>query len=150
MNILLVAIPGAILLGTIILGFILAPYLIYEEEIKVIQQERDELKGQVESKISKRRMRETIAELLKKGEQIKRQCRNEKEEAPEKAALDWSQKVAKYLTENLGSDYEVIFYNSDGLPIGVTTISSPEHSRIESYVRNRIARLNQFLAELRT
>ena len=114
-------------------------------------QHKDNIRLQEHShdKATRREIREILGEFIKGGEQIKRRCYNEKQKAPEEESLNWARGVAKYLTARLGSDYEASFYNSDGLPLGVSTIQSAEHRRIESFIRCRIARLQQFLAELR-
>lgn len=138
-------IPVWVWIGLAVFGLFIAQFFAFHK----LRVERDNLKQPLNDKAKRRAMRETLAEFLKEGEQIKRQCRNEKEKAPKKEALDWAEKVAKYLTENLGSDYEATFYNSDGLPVGFTVLSSPEHQNIEAYMKFRIARLQQFLTELR-
>ena len=96
-----------------------------------------------------RKIRETLGGYLGEGEEIKNECHNESIPAPEEKAAAWAEKVAKYLEINLGKDYRNAFYNSDGLNAGFTTISSRDHSRIQVFMRCRLARIQQFLAELR-
>jgi hypothetical protein len=95
----------------------------------------------------RKRIKRSIGIFLQQGDNIRVQCSNQQQPPPEKDALAWADEVSKYLVKNLGEDYSPRFYNSDGLPLAATYLSG-EHARTESFVRFRIARLHQFLAEL--
>jgi hypothetical protein len=64
-----------------------------------------------------------------------------------KEAELWAEKTYKYLEANLGRDYAERFQSHEGLPIGVTTLSGMQ-ATVESFLKTRLARLNQFLTEL--
>lgn len=85
--------------------------------------------------------------FLQDGDRIRVKCSNTTEPSPNIEADEWAEQVGKYLVKHLGEDYYARFYNSDGLPMGLTILSG-EHAITESFVRFRIARLQQFLSEL--
>lgn len=95
----------------------------------------------------RKRIRRRLGLFLQEGDNIRVQCANQKQPPPEKEALEWAEKVAIYLVRYLGEEYRARFYNSDGLPMAATSLSG-EYARIQSFVRFRIARLHQFIAEV--
>lgn len=92
-------------------------------------------------------IREKLAVFIEEGRQIKGKCFDKNTEAPEDETNQWNEKVFNYLDANLGNDYAQRFQSHEGLPAGFTTLSGIQE-RIESYIGSRLARLNQFLAEL--
>jgi hypothetical protein len=115
-----------------------------------LKKERDELKRRVDTTGKKAETRARLAELWSEGDQLARQCRNEREPPPNDEADDWARRAEEYLAAELGADYVATFRSADGLPMGFTTIQSMEHSRLDSGIRMRLARLQQFLDQLRT
>lgn len=93
--------------------------------------------------------REKLGEFLFEGQGLEQQCADETKPPPKEEAQDWLERTDAYLAKNLGSDYVASFHNAAGLPTGFTTILSMEHSDIASGIRFRLARLQQFLEELR-
>jgi len=114
-----------------------------------LKKERDELKRRVDTAGRRAETRTRLAELWSEGDQLARQCRNEREPPPNDAADDWAARTEGYLAAELGTDYVATFRSGDGLPMGFTTIQSMEHSRLDSGIRVRLARLQQFLDQLR-
>ncbi len=97
----------------------------------------------------KRGIRQDLGQFLGEGQQIKVKCANEKEDAPGQEADEWAERVATYLAQELGEDYANTFYSNDGLPMGFSSISSLKHRNVSGFMSNRLARLNEFLRELR-
>ena len=95
----------------------------------------------------RKRIKRKLGTFLQQGDKIRIECHNQQQPPPEKEALEWAEQVAIYLVKHLGEDYRARFYNSDGLPMAGTYLSG-EYAKLESFVRFRIARLQQFLAEL--
>ncbi len=71
------------------------------------------------------------------------QAAKDRESAPAKQAEDWATEVEEYLfaEHSLGDSCVARFRNSAGLPLGMTTLMPP-YSRVESYVKIRLARLS--------
>jgi hypothetical protein len=97
----------------------------------------------------KRKVRENLGRLLLEGRQLAGQCSNEKEPAPEAVANEWATETEAYLTKHLGSDYVASFRSAAGLPLGVTSIASQPHRDLEAGLKVRLARLQQFMEQLR-
>ena len=95
------------------------------------------------------RIREKLGEYLSEGQALSNRCANEKEPAPETEAEDWNERTETYLAEHLGNDYVASYSNAAGLPMGTTSITSKDHRDLNSGIRVRLARLQQFLEELR-
>ncbi len=95
----------------------------------------------------RQRIRATLTNLSEEGRNILRKCFEKNSEAPEDETNLWATKVYNYLEANLGRDYAMRFESHEGLPIGLTTLSGM-HSTVESYIKTRLARLNEFLSEL--
>ena len=92
-------------------------------------------------------IRTTLVNFLQEGQNIKSKCFEKNSEAPVEEANLWGEKVYNYLEANLGTAYAERFQSHEGLPIGITTLSGVQ-ANVESYVKSRLARFNQFLAEL--
>lgn len=93
--------------------------------------------------------RKQLGLFLIEGQQLHTQCHDEKQPPPIEETNDWLQRVHDYLADHLGDDYVATFHNEAGLPSGYTTISSMEHSGVAGAIKFRLARLQQFLDELR-
>ena len=98
-------------------------------------------------KKEQRDMRRTLGEFLTEGTQIKSKCFEKNTEAPVEEAEQWNEKVFNYLVAKLGDDYAQRFQSHEGLPPGFTTLNGMQ-AKVESFIGSRLARLNQFLAEL--
>lgn len=107
------------------------------------------LREQLAARADKRKICETLGNFLAEGKNLRISCSNEKESPPDKEIIHWNKRLKEYLETNLGSDYVASFESNDGLPIGLTSIVSPIHRNLDSYMRARLARIQQFLAELR-
>lgn len=92
-------------------------------------------------------IRENLGVFIAEGQQIKGKCYEKNTEAPIEEADRWNEKVFNYLNANLGNDYAQRFQSHEGLPSGITTLSGMQ-ARVEAFIGSRLARLNQFLAEL--
>ena len=90
-----------------------------------------------------------LGEFLMEGQALSRQCANENEPAPEEEANEWADRTEEYLEEHLGSDYVASYRSAAGLPMGLTSITSRSHRNLDSGIQVRLARLQQFLEELR-
>jgi hypothetical protein len=120
------------------LGFSVAQFLAFHK----IRIGRGEL-------VYKRGIRQDLGQFLEEGQQIEVKCANQKEDAPIQEAEEWAERVATYLAQELGEDYAISFYSSDGLPVGFSSISSLQHRKVSGFIGNRLARLNEFLREFR-
>lgn len=97
----------------------------------------------------RRMRRQRLGEFLHEGQALLRQCSNEQEPAPQQEADSWARRVEAYLEKHLGGDYIASFRDGAGLPMGVTAIMSVAHRNLEGGIKIRLARLQQFLEELR-
>ena len=125
------------------LGWFVAIVLTYHD----LRKQNLILRTQLDEKRKRKEIRDTLGQLLEEGQQIKNKCFEKNIEPPTAEAEKWAEKVVMYLNCHLGSDYVQRFHSHEGLPIGVTTLSGIP-ATIESYIKTRLARLNQFLAEL--
>ena len=98
---------------------------------------------------TKRKKREKLGDFLHEGKVLETRCAEEKKPPPSDEADDWDERVNAYLEEHLGSDYVASFSNAAGLPMGLTSINSREHRNLHGAIGVRLARLQQFLEELR-
>ncbi len=87
--------------------------------------------------------------FLIEGQQLHNRCHDEKMPPPIEETQDWLERAHAYLADHLGDDYVATFHNAAGLPAGFTTIMSMEHSDVANGIKFRLARLQQFLDELR-
>lgn len=95
-------------------------------------------------------MRIRLAIYVQYGQQIIEQCHFTERRllpVPDGWANAWGQAVSENLASDLGDDFAVRFNNGAGLPIGMTVLAPP-YSRVEGYVRIRMARLTEFMQEL--
>jgi hypothetical protein len=127
----------------LILGFALATILAYHE----VRMQKVRLERQLDERQKRKDIRITLGQFLAEGHQITGKCFEKNTEAPVEEADRWTTKVFNYLDTNLGNDYAQRFQSYEGLPIRVTTLSGTQ-ARIEAFIGSRLARLNQFLAEL--
>ena len=111
---------------------------------------RDELYKEMEHRFGSGRqaIRIALGEFLEEGRALDEKCHNQKEPAPEEEANDWSDRAEAIFGENLDDSYVARFRNHEGLPSGYTTLTSAPHRNLSSGIRTRLARLEQFLAEL--
>ena len=89
-----------------------------------------------------------LGEFLEEGRRLVEQCHKQEEPAPEEEANGWADRVETFFRENLDESYVARFRNHQGLPMGATSISSRAHGNLSSGIGTRLARLEQFLAEL--
>ena len=108
-----------------------------------------ELRVSVGCKNDKRSIRQSLSNYLNEGSKIKKKCSNQAIGAPTQEAESWAKNVDEFLASKLGDDYVETFYSNDGLPISLTTLHSVEHQQVESFMRARLTRINEFLKELR-
>jgi len=125
------------------LGIIIAIALAYHE----IRMQKVSLEKRLGDRTKNKTIRETLARFLNEGNQFT--PIDQSKEPPKEEAEDWANRVAEYLKESLGDDYVASFYDSHGLPPGLTFLSSPPHQNIEAFIKNRLSRIQQFLTELR-
>jgi hypothetical protein len=92
-------------------------------------------------------IRDTISQLFIEGNELKNRCFEKNTKAPVEETEQWNEKAVKYLEANLGRDYAERFQSHEGLPVGVTTLSGMQ-ANVESFIKTRLARLNEFLSEL--
>ena len=95
------------------------------------------------------RRREKLGRFLREGQELQRQCADERSSPPDAEADGWAARTEAYLKKHLGSDYVASYRNAAGLPMGLTSISSKSHRDLEGGIDMRLARLQQFLEELR-
>jgi hypothetical protein len=96
-------------------------------------------------------IKEALARFLEEGDAIRRQCAKEDQPPPTKKGQEWLDRLVKYITatDGLGASYVARLHSSAGLPAGMTTIQSQPHSNLHSNIRFRLARLHEFLSEIR-
>ena len=97
-----------------------------------------------------RRIRDHLTLFAVQGQSLIHVCHDtakNQTDPPDQAVDEWNKSVVDYLADELGSDYVMRFASHHGLPMGVTVLRSP-YSGCESAVKARLARLNEFMAEL--
>ena len=111
---------------------------------------RDELYKEMEHRFGSGRQAIGVAlgEFLEEGRLLKIQCSNEEDPPPNDEADAWGERAEVCFRENLDESYVARFRNHEGLPAGFTSIRSRAHQRLSSGIGTRLARLEQFLAEL--
>ncbi len=124
-------------------GLAVAIILAYHE----VRMQKVRLERQLDERQKRKDLRTTLGQFLAEGQQIKGKCFEKNTEAPVEEADRWNEKVFNYLDANLGSDYAQRLQSHEGLPSGFTTLSGMQ-ARVEAFISSRLARLNQFLAEL--
>ena len=93
-------------------------------------------------------VREQLGLFLAEGIELLRLTRNEATPAPTEAAEAWNMRVISYLESALGSSFAHRFIDASGLPMGITSLQSEAHRKLEGGLKVRTARLQQFLSEL--
>jgi len=113
---------------------------------------RDELYKEMEHRFDSRRQatRVALGEFLEEGRKLAVQSSDELEPPPNDEAVDWANRVEAFFREDLDESYVARFRNHAGLPMGGTTLTSAPHRNLWSGIHTRLARLEQFLAELGT
>jgi len=97
-----------------------------------------------------RRIRDRVALFAVQGQSVVQMCHDRarnQTDPPDQEVDSWNENVVDYLADELGSDYVMRFVSHHGLPMGLTVLLPP-YSRCESAVKARLARLNEFMAEL--
>jgi hypothetical protein len=95
-------------------------------------------------------VREQLGTLLAEGRTLLRIAQLDQEPAPLVAAEEWNQRVTGYLASAIGGSFARRFGDEPRLPAGESTLQSDTHRELELDLRIRIARLEQFLSELRS
>ena len=113
-----------------------------------LHRQNDSLRKGASAGALKSDIREHLGQLLFEGQELQRQCGNEKEPAPTAQAQEWADKTEGYLAENLGESYIARFRSSAGLPMAANSISSLDHRNLWAGLHVRLARLTQFVEEL--
>jgi len=135
----------------VIIGLIRAPYLVHREDVEEankVKDEKAELERQLDEKIRKRKMRDALGIFLAEGQKLSASCAKEREPPPIDEANEWSSDVERYLSQELGMSYVAIFYNTAGVPVGVSSILSIPHRSLASSIRARLYQLEQILKQL--
>jgi hypothetical protein len=96
----------------------------------------------------KKSISDHLGEYLIRGIEIQDKCGAEDKPAPTAEAEAWTSDVQTFLSKHLGLSYVARFHNSAGLPLSATSITSREHRNVSSYMRVRLARLNEFIQDL--
>jgi len=135
------------LAAVMLVRLVLAPYWMAEEDASTI-------KKLEAARLTKEKIQSTknaLAAFLEEGRAVVQRCANESEPAPETEAQDWLNRLLAYLAaaDGLGLSYVARVNSHQGIPIGMTSIQSKVHRNISSNVGYRLARLHEFLAELR-
>lgn len=99
----------------------------------------------------KRKIRNSLGAFLAEGEMLSAFCAREQLPPPEHEAVDWYHRVVAYLNEtpSLGTPYAVRFNSSSGLPLSATSTLSAPHRKVFGYLKPKLARLHEFISELR-
>ena len=135
------------LAAVMLVRLVLAPYWMAEEDASTIKK----LEAARLTKEKIQSIKNTLAAFLEEGRAVVQRCANESEPAPETEAQDWLNRLLAYLAaaDGLGLSYVARVNSHQGIPIGMTSIQSKVHRNISSNVGYRLARLHEFLAELR-
>jgi hypothetical protein len=118
----------------------LAPYWMAEEDASTI-------KKLEAARLTKEKIQSTknaLAAFLEEGGAVVQRCAKTE-------AQDWLNRLLAHLAaaDGLGPSYVARLNSHQGIPIGMTSIQSKVHRNISSNVGYRLARLHEFLAELR-
>ena len=92
--------------------------------------------------------KERLADLLLDGQSLLRRVSDEKLPALVEDVDKWSDEAEAFLRGSLGAPYVVRFRDASGLPPGYTSLISEVHVRLQSGIRVRNTRLQQFLSEM--
>lgn len=126
-------------------GLAWAAFLTYHD----LRKQHSALETQLYDKARRRAVREALGEFMEEGNQLRAQCTHENEPPPNEKTDDWAARAEACLREHLGDSYVFRFRSSAGLPIAGTSISSQLHRELWSGIHIRVARLDQFIAELK-
>jgi len=120
-----------------------------ETENAALRPEIIRLRQQIDDRVRRRQWSATLATFVTEGNRLMERCNDETVPPPEAEAEAWASRVEEFLVENFGQGYVARFRNGAGLPAGVTTIRSIPHRQLWGGLRVRMARLNEFITELR-
>jgi hypothetical protein len=115
---------------------------------KAIEQNR--LRTTNEEKAQHRRIRRQLGAFLLEGQALQKRCAEESSPPPEADTQAWAQRTEAFLEKELGTDYVASFRSGADLPMVAVAISSTPHRNLWGAIRIRVARLEQFLQQLRT
>ena len=96
----------------------------------------------------RKRIKRSLVVFIKNGNTIRARCNNSQQLPSEKEVLAWAEEASAFLKKKLGDDYTERFYNNDDLPVYYADVHHAETIKIQSFMRARIIRLQQFLTEL--
>jgi hypothetical protein len=113
----------------------------------IYNQHRIEATNRAEA-LARTATRERLGAFLAQGQQLMVQCSDEKGPDPTAAADQWALEAEAYLIQNLGESYVARFRSGAGLPMASTVIFDINRNRLWSGIRVRVARLEQFSAEI--
>ncbi len=97
---------------------------------------------------NKRVLRETLAKFLDEGQNLKRQCANEREAPPNNEADEWAQRTEHYLEGEFDKSYISRFRSSIGVPLTANSIASVPHRNLWAGIHNRLYQLGKFIEQL--
>lgn len=157
-----------VIITVLVRNLILAPYrmeqelrISYERALLESNQRNEELQKEIGSLHSaeytqerRRGVQDRLARYLETGHQlfnlVHERSRNLQSPVPDNEAEAWAREIEEFLkTEGmLGDVFIARFRNFAGLPTRITLLSPP-YSKIEGYVVRRMARLDEFIKELR-
>lgn len=89
----------------------------------------------------------SLGKFMQMGQEIVYACCEEQSPPPMEAFQHWAAVTEEFLRSELGQSYVARFHDSSGLSMQACTIVSVPHRNIWAALRNRMARLNEFLAE---
>ena len=129
----------------------LAPHLMFREQQEGIER----LRSVEENNTKRRTVREKLAGYLEEGRQlinlVYEESRNQQEPTSNSKAEKWAGRVEEFFRGEtmLGNEYIPRFRSFAGLPAPHLTTLLPPHAQIEFFLRTRMARLYEFIKELR-
>ena len=92
--------------------------------------------------------RERLGKFLEEGIELLKATQQEQRPPPIDAVEEWNKTVVSYLGSAMGQSFVTRFGDASGLPIWTTRLGSDAHRNLETGLRVRTARLQQFLSEL--
>jgi hypothetical protein len=117
-----------------------------------------ELKVQLAARVNTRVILDTLGRFIGEGQELisliyesqKPKLENQPDPPPipENEANEWANRVETFLQEHFGEGYVHRFRSHAGLPLGSTRLFGGLPVRLESGIKTRIARLEQFSQEI--
>ncbi len=139
-------VPTGVAVAVVSARLIAAPYWIArEDQTKIAGLEAERI-----DRAKKEDMRNTIGGFINEAVAIIDRSRDQTTPPPKDDANAWFGRVLHFLenTPGLGVSYIARLNNAEVLPMMTSSIMSKEHNQLSGALRYRVARLNQFLAEL--